>query len=116
MATFEALLGSSITAFIWITVIILGFAAYMTGQAIANTWRPYWQLLVYCALIGGAARFFNYALGGGHLLSLSGYLVDVMVLTAIGSFAYQLNRARKMVSQYPWLYERTGLFGWRARH
>ncbi|MCP5365102.1 MAG: hypothetical protein H6905_07750 [Hyphomicrobiales bacterium] len=116
MTTFEALVGSSMTAFIWITVIILGFAAYMTGQAVANTWRPYWQLLVYCVLIAGAARFFSYALGDGQLLTLTGYLADFIVLAAIGSFAYQLNRARKMVSQYPWLYERAGLFGWRARH
>ena len=30
----------------------------------------------------------------------------------IGTFAFRLTRARRMVRQYPWLYERTGLFTW----
>jgi hypothetical protein len=112
----ESILGVSLSAYVAITVVLIGFAAYMTGQALANTWRPYWQVLVYCALLGGAARFFVFALAGGDLLRISGYLVDVAVLGAVGSFAYRLTRARKMVAQYPWIYERQGLFGWRARH
>jgi hypothetical protein len=112
----ESILGVSLSAYVAITVVLIGFAAYMTGQALANTWRPYWQVLMYCALLGGAARFFVFALAGGDLLRISGYLVDVAVLGAIGSFAYRLTRARKMVAQYPWIYERQGLFGWRARH
>jgi len=34
---------------------------------------------------------------------------------AIASLAYRLTQARKMVSQYPWLYDRAGLFGWRTK-
>jgi hypothetical protein len=49
-------------------------------------------------------------------LSASGYLIDLVVLLSIGLFAYHATRARKMVSQYPWLYRRSGLFGWRAWH
>ena len=29
--------------------------------------------------------------------------------------AYQVTRARWMVTQYPWLYERAGLFSWREK-
>ena len=27
---------------LFVTAIIVGFAAFMTGQALANTWRPAW--------------------------------------------------------------------------
>jgi hypothetical protein len=30
-------------------------------------------------------------------------------------FAHRLTLARKMASQYPWIYERAGLLGWRER-
>jgi len=29
--------------------------------------------------------------------------------------AYRLTLARRMTVQYPWLYERTGIFTWRNR-
>lgn len=112
----EPLLGTSWAVFVSVTCIIIGFAAYMTGQAIANTWRPVWQLFVYGALLGLASRFLIFSLFDGELLSVTGYAVDSVVLTCIALFAFRLSRARKMVNQYPWLYERAGLFGWKNRH
>jgi uncharacterized ion transporter superfamily protein YfcC len=109
-------LGSSPAVFIAITVILVGFCAYMTGQAIANTWRPLWQMLLYCALLAGAARFLSFGLFGDPLLSGTGYLASLAVLWTIGAFAYRVARVRRMVSQYPWLFERSGLLGWRSRH
>jgi hypothetical protein len=111
----EELLGTTLPVFIAMTVIITGFAAYMTGQALATTWKPVWHLLIYCAMLGGAARFLIYSLYGGQLWSVSGYMIGTAVLVVIGLFAFRLNRAGKMVSQYPWLYERVGFFGWRSR-
>jgi len=111
----EPLLGTSIAVFVGVTVVITGFAAYMTGQAVANTWRPGWQVFVYCALLALVSRFLIYGLFDGELLSLSGYVIDVVILILIAGFAFRLARARKMVTQYPWLYERAGLFGWRSR-
>jgi hypothetical protein len=108
----QALLGTSFGVFFGITVLLTGFAAFMTGQAVANTWRPYWQILVYCALLGGAARFLIYGLFNGALWSPTGYLIGTGVLMLIGTFAFRLTRARRMVLQYPWLYKRTGLFTW----
>ncbi|MFQ5994511.1 MAG: DUF6867 family protein, partial [Acidiferrobacterales bacterium] len=93
----------------------MGFAAYMTGQGLANTWKPLWHVVVYCILLGFADRFLTFALFEGKLLSASGYVIDTAVLLAIGLFAYRLNQARKMVTQYPWLYERTGVFTWREK-
>lgn len=111
----EDVLGTSLPVFIGITVVIIGFAAFMTGQAVANTWRPVWQIVFYSVLLGGAARFMIFALYEGELFSLTGYLIDTVTLLGIGLFAYRLTRARKMVQQYPWLYERHGPFGWRPR-
>lgn len=112
----ESLLGTSLPVFIILTVIIVGFTAYMMGQALAVTWKPAWQVVVYCVLLAGAARFLVFAMYDGALWSLSGYVISFLVLLGIGIFAYRLSRARKMVTQYPWIYQRSGLFGWRSRH
>ena len=111
----EALLGTTLGVTFTVTVVVIGFAAYMTGQAPAGTWKPPWPVCVYCLLLGVGDRFLIFSLYDGQLLSPSGYLIDSVVLVAIGLFAYRVTLARKMVSQYPWLYERAGLFGWRGR-
>lgn len=111
----ESILGTSFGVFVGITLIVMGFAAYMTGQALATTWKPLWHVVVYIVLLGFFDRFLTFGLFDGELLSVSGYLVDTLALLAIGVFSYRLNRARKMVSQYPWLYERAGLFGLREK-
>jgi len=110
-----ALLGTTPGVFIGLTLIVVGFAAYMTGQAVAVTWKPAWQAVLYCLLLGLADRFLTFALFDGQLLLVSGYLIDTAVLVVISLVAYRMARARTMVSQYPWLYERSGLFGWRSR-
>ena len=100
---------------LFVTAIIVGFAAFMTGQALANTWRPAWQMLPYGLMLGFADRFLVWGLFGGDGLSVSGYAIDTAYLIAVGVAAYRLTRARRMVTQYPWLYERAGPFGWRDR-
>jgi hypothetical protein len=99
----------------FVTGILGGLAAWATGRAIAETWRPYHQLVVYMLLLGAAVRFAHFALFEAELLSLPSYLADMLYLLAIGSVAYRLTRARRMVSQYRWLYERAGPFAWRER-
>jgi len=109
----EDLLGTTPSVFLRLTVGVMGFAAYMTGQALANTWRPLWQVFGYCMLLGLVDRFLTFALFEGKLVSPTGYLIDTAVIIVIALFAFLLNRAKKMVSQYPWLYESAGPFGWR---
>ena len=109
------LLGNSIPVFIGITVIIIGFAAYMAGQSLGDNWKPFWHVAAYDCLLGLADRFLIFSLFDGELLSPTGYVIDVAVLIAISGFAFRINRARRVVSQYPWLYERVGPFGWRSR-
>lgn len=101
--------------FIGVTVLFMGGCAFMAGQALASTWRPVWQVFPYALGLGLADRFLGFALFDGTLLSLPGYVTDAAVLLAITLAAYRLTLARRMVAQYPWLYRRTGLFGWASR-
>lgn len=111
----EQLIGSSLPVFIGVTCILAGGAAWMTGQAIAATWRPAWQAVIYAFLLGLADRFIVFALFEGELLTLTGYLVDSLVLLAIAMTAYRVTLVSRMVRQYPWIYERVGVFTWRER-
>lgn len=109
----DDILGATLPVFIGVTVALGGFAAWMTGKAIGGTWRPWWQVFFYCCLLGCATRFLIQGLFDGEMFSPSGYLIDVIVLQLVGVAAYRSTLARKMVSQYPWLYGRSGPFGWR---
>jgi branched-chain amino acid transport system ATP-binding protein len=111
----NALLGSSPLVFLLFTIVMVGWAAFMTGNAVAATWRPMVQTVPYGILMGLADRFFVFALFGGELLSVTGFLIDTVILIGISLLAYRMTLARKMVGQYPWLYERTGLLGWREK-
>ncbi len=109
------ILGVSLPVFVGVTVVMLGFAAFMTGQACANTWRPMRQLLPYAALLGCLNRFLAYALFQGELLLWSGYVVDVIALLSIAVLGYRLTLVRRMTEQYPWLYERADPLRWRSK-
>lgn len=106
-------LGASPGVFIGLTVILFGGAAFMTGQAVGATWRPAWQVVPYAVLLAAADRFLSTALFGGRLFSLPAFLIATLVLVAIAFAAWRVTFVRKMVSQYPWLYRRTGLFSYR---
>ena len=93
----------------------MGGAAFVTGQALGRTWRPVWQIIPYGLLFGVADRFLTYALFDGALLTLAGYAINTVVICVIGLFAYRITQVKMMVTQYPWLYERAGLFSWRDR-
>lgn len=99
--------------FLLVTVIIGGAAAFMSGRAVAQTWRPYWHIPVYMLAIAATVRFFHYALFGEPLLSLKNYLVDLVVVLTAASLGYRLLRARQMAQQYHWLFQRSGLLRWR---
>lgn len=111
----EELLGGSILEFILLTVVMFGGVGLMMGQALAQTWRPQWYAIPYGVLLAAANRFLSFALFEGTLLSLTGLIIDAVVIAGIALFAYRATLARKMVAQYPWLYERSGLFTWRER-
>jgi Domain of unknown function (DUF6867) len=105
----------SFGVFVLVTIILGGGAAALAGRAIASTWRPWWQMLVYTLILGAAVRFIHYALFGGTLLSLHYYLVDCAVCLATGFLGFQAERVRQMVSQYRWINSRSGPMRWRRR-
>jgi hypothetical protein len=102
--------------FALVTVVMGGWAAWMTGRAMALTWQPYRLCVVYLLLLAGAVRFIHYALFGGTLASLHYYVVDALVVLVIGSIGFRRTRGRQMARQYPWLYERLGPLTWREKH
>jgi hypothetical protein len=104
---------TSFPVFIGLTLILFGGCAYMTGQALGTTWRPWWQVIPYTLMLGAADRFLGFALFGGELLSLAGWLFDSAFLVVIGLLAWRLTQVRRMAAQYPWLYVRTGPFSLR---
>jgi len=105
----------SVGIFILVSVIMGGGGAWLAGRAIAATWRPWWQIVVYMLILAAAVRFIHFALFDGTLRSLHYYLVDAAVVLAIGLVGYRYTRANQMTTQYRWLYERAGPLTWREK-
>ncbi len=59
---------TSVPVFIGLTVVLFGGCAFMTGQALATTWRPLWQVIPYALMLGAADRFLGFALFGGQFI------------------------------------------------
>lgn len=113
--TQDALLGGPWPSFAGMTIVLFGAAAAMTGQALARNWRGAWQLAPYALLLAAGDRFLLYALFDAQLLSVTGYVIAALLLLAVAALAFRVTRARRMTTQYPWLYRRAGLLGWRER-
>ena len=105
----------SVWQFFFVTCLLGGGAAWMTGRSAAQTWRPMSSLFVYLLLLGIAVRFIHHALFNGTMFTAQYYFVDTVVLMVIGFLGYRHTRTNQMVTQYSWLYERTSLLGWKAR-
>jgi hypothetical protein len=106
--------GSS-AIFLLVTVIFGGGAAWLSGRAIAQTWRPVWQVFVYCLILGFAVRFIHFSLFGGTLLSAHYYSIDSAVCMGIGYLGFRMARVSQMVSQYRWVNRPDGPFRWRRQ-
>ena len=105
----------SLGIFLLITVALGGGAAALAGRAVALTWRPWWQVVVYMLMLGAAVRFIHFALFGGTFLSVHYYAVDTLVCMAVGFAGFQAARARRMVAQYPWINDPDGPLRWRRK-
>lgn len=99
----------------FITLIIGGGAAYLSGRGQALKWRPLLMTFVFMLPLGAAVRFFHFALYQGDLLSLHYFITDTVLLMAAAFLGYRKTQTDKMVSQYPWLYTRSGPFAWRNK-
>jgi branched-chain amino acid transport system ATP-binding protein len=110
-----ALLGTSLGVFIGFTLIITGGAAIMTGRALADGWQKAWLVVAACFGLALADRFLVYALFQGELLHLAGFVIHFLAITALALLAHRITAVRKMVTQYPWRYERSSLFAYREK-
>jgi hypothetical protein len=106
---------NSLGVFFLVTVALGGGAAWLTGRAIAATWRPAWQLAVYTLILSLAVRFVHFALFDRKLLSLHYYLVDYAICLGFGWLGFRLMRVSQMVTRYGWIIAPAGVFGWRRR-
>ncbi len=100
-------------ALFWLVIMIGG--AVMTGQVLGRTWQPFWKTVPYSVLIGFAdvcpslfdGRLIN------NLDAVMLFVIHTPILFLAMLVAYFTTRASRMVSQYPWRYRRSGIFGWR---
>ena len=86
--------------FLLLTVVLGGAAAFVTGKAIAETWRPLWSVAAYALGLTLAVRFMHFALFEEKLLSLRNFLVDALVLLALAFIGYAVARQRQQATQY----------------
>ena len=123
----------SLLVFVFLTVVLGGGVAWLSGRALALGWRSPLLVVVYMLLLALALRFFHYSLFGGAFsftIWPSGskfglpvpsattfyyYCVDAVVIIASGLLSWRFTRTSQMVTQYHWLYRRTSPFSWAAR-
>jgi hypothetical protein len=88
--------------FLLVTIILGGVTAFVSGKAVAETWRPYWQIFAYMALLAATVRFLHFALFEETLLSARSFVVDYLVVTAAALLGHKIARGRQMATQYHW--------------
>ncbi|MBI1243715.1 MAG: hypothetical protein GC202_01805 [Alphaproteobacteria bacterium] len=94
--------------FLLVSVVLGGGAGWLSGRAIAQTWRPIGQVFLYCLILGFAVRFIHFSLFDGTLLSLHYYAVDTVVCMIFGYLGFRAARAAQMVTQYGWVNQSEG--------
>ncbi len=105
----------NVLVFLFLTLIMGGGAAYMSGRGLAMKWRPVWLPLLAMVPLTMGLRFLHFALFGASLTSLHYFITDLIILLVFCFIGYRVTMARKMTRQYPWLYEQAGPFSWRPK-
>jgi hypothetical protein len=105
----------SVGVFILLTVILGGGAAFLAGRSLAKDWRSVTSLLIFMLPLGAGVRFLHFALFQHPLFSLTHFISTTLILMGLAYLGYRLKRASQMVTQYPWLYERSGILTWRNK-
>ena len=101
--------------FLLVTAFLGGGAAWLSGRAIASTWRPWWHVAGYMLILGAAVRFMHFALFEGTLLSPQFYAVDTLVCVIFGFLGFRTTRVAQMTTQYGWINQRAGPMRWARR-
>ncbi len=109
---------TSFVAFLLVTVVLGGAAAFMIGRATAKGWKPFTQAVLYILILGAALRFLHWGLfagaaleswrdAQGTLFSLHYYAADTIILLIFAAIGFLQKRRSQMLRQYGWLYLRT---------
>jgi len=94
---------ASLGTFLLVTIIMGGAAGWLSGRAIAITWRPRWFLAPAALAVGAGIRFIHFALFDATFLSLQYYAVDTIIIFAAAFAGYRVARDRQMARQYGFL-------------
>jgi hypothetical protein len=101
--------------FVLLTVVLGGGAAFLAGRSLAKDWRPVGQLVLFMIPLGAGVRFLHFALFQQQLFSLTHFVSTTLILISFALLGYRLKRVSQMITQYPWLYERSGALSWRQK-
>jgi hypothetical protein len=94
---------ASLGTFLFVTVVLGGAAGWLSGRAIATTWRPRWSLAPAALAIGIGVRFIHFALFDATFLSSQYYAIDTVFAFAVALAGYRATRQRQMARQYGFL-------------
>jgi len=97
---------------LFISCLLGGGAAWMTGRACALIWRPFFIAALYMLPLGGVVRYIHYVIFQASLTSLPAYLLDTSLLLIFCALGFRVTKVRLMVRQYGWLYKKTSPFTW----
>jgi branched-chain amino acid transport system ATP-binding protein len=100
--------------FYGLTLITFGWISYMAANALVRMWRPWWHNIAYGLILGVANRLFDVMLFDGRLTLVS-YAIDTTYIIAVMLLSFRIALRRRMLTQYPWLYERAFPLGWREK-
>ena len=100
---------------IFLTFVLGCGCAWLTGQAIATSWRAAWVAAAAMVPVGFALRFLHFALFQEQLLEPVTWIFETACLIAVALVSWRYARAGQMVRQYYWLYESAGPLSWRLR-
>ncbi|MFO1135395.1 MAG: hypothetical protein U1E30_09455 [Rhodoblastus sp.] len=92
----------NVWTFLALTLVLGGAGAFVTGRAMAQTWRERWKAVAYMVPLAAAVRFLHYALFD-EPSDLAHALPTFALLTAFALAGFALARRRQMAHQYPWL-------------
>ncbi|MGE3246220.1 MAG: DUF6867 family protein [Beijerinckiaceae bacterium] len=126
-----------VLTFLFLTLALGGAAATATGRALALTWRPWWQCILYAAPLALAIAFLHYAIfeepaisieaiteqvasadnsaavAGAIAWNMRGWAVLFVLFAAFSLAGFRVTRVFQMTRQYRFAYAASGLFGWR---
>jgi hypothetical protein len=109
------ILGTTYPVFIGVTLVLMCGCAILMGRALASSWQPARRAVPYALLLVIADRLLIYGLFNGDIKSITGFIVDLYCILLAALVTYRFTLAGQMVRQYPWLYRRFLIFGWRKR-